>query len=97
MVKSSGPSPRLILVEHDQMRVNLLRELSRFRAFGTLLLITSVLFLISSLGLNSRVFEKGHSVSTPKGGVIKEPDGVNGCHPAFHEPELLGLKDHGPD
>lgn len=77
------------------MRVYLPRQLSGFWDFGTFLLITTLLFLISSLGPISRILENGGSVSASKEGVIREPDSVLGYHPTLHEPKLSDLKDHG--
>lgn len=77
------------------MKVYLPRQLSGLWDFGTFLLITTLLFLISSLGPISRILENGGSVSASKEGVIREPDSVLGYHPALHKPKLSDLKDHG--
>lgn len=77
------------------MGVDLSGQLLGFRALGALLLVTVVLSFRFSLGLNSRFLRQKHSVGIPKGGIFREANGINSCHPAFYKPKLPGLKDNG--
>lgn len=94
--RGSGLNLQLILIEHHHMRIDFSIEFPGFQAFGTLLFIIALLFLISNLGPNNKVLEKGDLFDALKGGISRQPNSVYNYHPALYEPKLLGLKDHRP-